>query len=88
MNGLRDIGISLTLVFDDNRPRHEKNLYLPSTKLEDSFHVNKKIFEISMKQVSSIEMECLHRRQGDTRKRHHLFFKRLSLIRRLGSDTN
>jgi hypothetical protein len=38
------------LVFDDTPPRHEKDLHLPSTKLDDSFHVNKKTFEISMKQ--------------------------------------
>jgi hypothetical protein len=50
MHGLRDIDISLMLVFEDNPTRHEKNLHLPSTKLEDSFHVNKKTFEISMKQ--------------------------------------
>jgi hypothetical protein len=37
-------------VFEDNPPRYEKGLYLPSTKLEDSFHVNMKIFEISMTQ--------------------------------------
>jgi hypothetical protein len=36
-------------VFEGNPPRLEKGLYLPSTKLEDSFHVNKKTFEISIK---------------------------------------
>jgi hypothetical protein len=35
-------------VFEDNPPRYEKGLYLSFTKLEDSFHVNMKIFEISM----------------------------------------
>jgi hypothetical protein len=50
MHGLRDIDISFTLVFEDNSPRYEKWLYLPSTKLEDSFHVNIKTFEISMTQ--------------------------------------
>jgi hypothetical protein len=38
------------LVFEDNPPRHEKNIYLLSTKLEGSFHVNKKTFEIFKKQ--------------------------------------
>jgi hypothetical protein len=33
-------------MFEDNPPRYEKGLYLPSTKLEDSFHVNMKTFEI------------------------------------------
>jgi hypothetical protein len=50
MHGLRDIGISFALVFEDNPPRYEKDLYLPSTKLEDSFHINMKTFEISMTQ--------------------------------------
>jgi hypothetical protein len=50
MHELRDIGISFALKFEDNPPRQEKDLYLPSIKLEDSFHVNKKTFEISMKQ--------------------------------------
>jgi hypothetical protein len=48
--GPRDIGSSPALEFEDNPLRYEKNLHLPSTKLEDSFHVNKKIFEVSMKQ--------------------------------------
>jgi hypothetical protein len=82
MHGLRDIGITLALEFEDNPPRHEKSPHLPFTKLEDSFHVNKKTFEIS------IEMGYLHRRQGDARKQHRLFFKQLSLIRRLDSDAN
>jgi hypothetical protein len=38
------------LVFKDNPLRYEKDLYLPSTKFEDSFHVNMKIFEIYMTQ--------------------------------------
>jgi hypothetical protein len=50
MRGLRDIGISFTLVFEGNPPRNERGLHLPSTKLEDSFHVNKSTFEISMTQ--------------------------------------
>jgi hypothetical protein len=50
MHELRDIGISFALVFQDNPSRYEKGLYLPSTKLEDLFHVNMKIFEISMTQ--------------------------------------
>jgi hypothetical protein len=50
MRGLHDIGISLALKFKDNSPRYEKNLHLPSTELEDSFHVNKKTFESLMKQ--------------------------------------
>jgi hypothetical protein len=50
MYGLRDIGNSFVLMFEGNPPRHEKSLHLLSTKLEDSFHINKKIFEISMKQ--------------------------------------
>jgi hypothetical protein len=37
------------LVFEDNPSRQEKGLHLPSTKLEDSFHISKKTFEISMK---------------------------------------
>jgi hypothetical protein len=41
--------VSLALVFEDNPLRHEKHLHLPY-KLEDSFHVNKKTFETSMKQ--------------------------------------
>jgi hypothetical protein len=41
-----------TLEFDGNPPRHEKILHLPSTKHEDPFHVNKKTFEIFMKQSS------------------------------------
>jgi hypothetical protein len=48
MHGLRDIDISFVLVFEGNPPRHEKGLYLPSTKLEDSFHLNMKTFEIFM----------------------------------------
>jgi hypothetical protein len=50
MHGLRDIDISFALVFEGNSPRHEKCIYLPSTKLEDSFHVNMKTFDISMTQ--------------------------------------
>jgi hypothetical protein len=38
------------VVFKGNPSRHEKYLHLPSTKLEDSFHVNIKTFEISMTQ--------------------------------------
>jgi hypothetical protein len=38
------------LVFEDNPPRHEKCLHLLFTKLENLFHINKKTFEISMKQ--------------------------------------
>jgi hypothetical protein len=38
------------LVFEGNPIRHEKDLHLSSTKLKGSFHVNKKTFEISMKQ--------------------------------------
>jgi hypothetical protein len=45
-----EVDISLALEFEDNPSRHEKSPHLPSTKLEDSFHVNKKTFEISMKQ--------------------------------------
>jgi hypothetical protein len=50
MHELRDIDIFFTLVFEGNPPRHEKDIYLPSTKLEDSFHVNMKTFEIFMTQ--------------------------------------
>jgi hypothetical protein len=50
MHDLQDIGIFFTLVFEDNTPKYEKCLYLPSTKLEDSFHINMKTFEISMTQ--------------------------------------
>jgi hypothetical protein len=37
-------------MFEGNPPRHEKDLYLSSTKLKNSFHVNMKTFEISMTQ--------------------------------------
>jgi hypothetical protein len=37
-------------VFEDIPPMHKKGLYLPSTKLECSFHVNMKTFEIFMTQ--------------------------------------
>jgi hypothetical protein len=37
-------------VFEDNPPKYEKCIYLSSTKLEDSFHVNMKTFEIFMTQ--------------------------------------
>jgi hypothetical protein len=50
MHGLRDISISFMLMFEYNRPRHEKDLHLSSIILEDSFHINKMKFEISMKQ--------------------------------------
>jgi hypothetical protein len=50
MHGLRDIGISFVLVFEDNPPRYEKDIYQSSTKLDDSFHVNMKTFEISKTQ--------------------------------------
>jgi hypothetical protein len=50
MHVFRDIWISFALVFEDNPPRYEKDLYLSSTKLEDSFYVNMKTFEISMTQ--------------------------------------
>jgi hypothetical protein len=50
MHGFRDIDISFALEFEGNPPRYEKVIYLPSTKLEDSFHVNMKTFEISMTQ--------------------------------------
>jgi hypothetical protein len=50
MHELRDISISFALVFKDNPPRYEKDLYLPSIKLDDSFHVNMKTFDISMTQ--------------------------------------
>jgi hypothetical protein len=50
MHGLRDIDISFALVFEGNTPRHEKGLYQPSIKLEDSFYVNMKTFDISMTQ--------------------------------------
>jgi hypothetical protein len=38
------------LVFEDNPPRYEKGIYLPSTKLENSFHINMNTFKISMTQ--------------------------------------
>jgi hypothetical protein len=41
MCGLQDIDISFTLIFDGNPPKQKKGLHLPSTKFEDSFHVNK-----------------------------------------------
>jgi hypothetical protein len=47
---LQDIDISLALVFEDNFLKHEKIIHLPSTKLEDSFNVNKKTFETFLKQ--------------------------------------
>jgi hypothetical protein len=50
MHGLQDPDISFTLVFEGNTPRHEKGIYLPSTKLENSFHVNMKTFDIFMTQ--------------------------------------
>jgi hypothetical protein len=50
MHELLDIDIFCVLVFEGNPPRHEKGIYLPSTKLEDSFHVNMKTFEIFMTQ--------------------------------------
>jgi hypothetical protein len=50
MHVLQDIDIYFTLMFEDNPPRYEKCLYLPSTKLDNLFHVNMKIFEISMTQ--------------------------------------
>jgi hypothetical protein len=50
MHMLRDIDISFTLVSEGNPPRHDKDIYLQSTKLEDSFHVKMKTFEISMTQ--------------------------------------
>jgi hypothetical protein len=50
MHGLQDIGISFALIFEDNPPRYEKGIYLLFIKLEDSFHVNMKTFEIFMKQ--------------------------------------
>jgi hypothetical protein len=37
-------------VFEDNPPNYEKGIYLPSTKLEDSFHVNMKTLEIFITQ--------------------------------------
>jgi hypothetical protein len=49
MHGFRDIDI-FTLVFEDNPSMYEKGLYLPSTKLKDSFHVNMNTFEIFMTQ--------------------------------------
>jgi hypothetical protein len=52
MHRLRDIGISFAFEFKDNPPRHEKDIHLPSTKLENSFHVNEKTFEISINQSS------------------------------------
>jgi hypothetical protein len=48
MHGLRDICISVALVFENNPPRYKKDLYLSSIKLEDPFHINMKIFKISM----------------------------------------
>jgi hypothetical protein len=50
MYGLQDIGISFVLVFEGNPSRHEKGIHLPSTKLENSFNVNKYTFEIYMTQ--------------------------------------
>jgi hypothetical protein len=55
MHGLRGIDISFTIVFEDNPPRYEKELYLPFIKLEDPFHVNMKTFEISMTQSFSLK---------------------------------
>jgi hypothetical protein len=51
MHGLQNIGIYFALVIEGNPPMHKKGLHLPSTKFEDLFHVNKYIFEISMKQI-------------------------------------
>jgi hypothetical protein len=48
MQGFQDIGISFALMFEDNPLRYEKGIYLPSIKLDDSFHVNMKTFEISI----------------------------------------
>jgi hypothetical protein len=50
MHRLQDIVISFAPVFEDNPLRYEKGLYLPSIKLVDSFPVNMKAFEISIKQ--------------------------------------
>jgi hypothetical protein len=50
MHEVRDIGISFALMFEDNPLRCKKDIYLSSTKLEDSFHVNMKAFEIFMTQ--------------------------------------
>jgi hypothetical protein len=50
MHELRDIGISLALEFEDHPLRYEKSPHLSSTKFDDLFHVNKKTFEIFMKQ--------------------------------------
>jgi hypothetical protein len=38
------------LAFEGNPLRLEKGLHQPSTKFEDSFHINMKTFEIFMKQ--------------------------------------
>jgi hypothetical protein len=51
MHELWDIAISFALVFEENPPRYENDVYLPSTKLENSFHVNMKTFEIFMIQT-------------------------------------
>jgi hypothetical protein len=37
-------------MFEDNPARYEKDIYLSSIKLKDSFYVNMKIFEIFMTQ--------------------------------------
>jgi hypothetical protein len=47
---VRVIGVSLAPEFEGNPPWYEKRLHLPSTKPEVSFHVNKKTFEIFIKQ--------------------------------------
>jgi hypothetical protein len=38
------------LVFEENPIKYKKGIYLPFTKLDDSFHINMKTFEISMTQ--------------------------------------
>ena len=50
MHGLQDIDISFAHVFEDNPLRYKKVIYLPSNKLDDSFHINMKTFEIFMTQ--------------------------------------
>jgi hypothetical protein len=50
MHELRDIDISFSLEFEDNPPRYERIIHLPSTKLDDLFHINKRTFEISKTQ--------------------------------------
>jgi hypothetical protein len=77
----------LVLVFEDNSLRYEKDIYLSSTKLDDSFYVNMKTFRISM--ISHFHRnEVSPPKEWLCNKAVSSFLQAVKPIKEIRSDTN